>query len=434
MCDESGTAKLDRLIEDLTIEDAGIVAEIYMNSNGNTRSGILPVVKNIIPIKDFSGKVSLYAVNFSDGYILISASTNYYPIVADVPHGSFSVEEMNKFGQSVLIEEYSKAISEKRKEEHDWKFKSMWDPYFVDDAKKRIVPRTKATDVFYAELDDFLWSVKDPCTTVTLLKNCKNSIPKELYDKYVSIAESEDKWEGTEFSWENTAYVVRYETPETLYPSDPFITTTWNQGWPYNSTGYDNLGCVTIAVGQLMKYYGLPTSINWNAMPNNTANDVLRDFLKNLRTELLITSDGKGTNERTLQVLRNYGYNCSMVDHNMGKLMSYLIYDMKPVYAYGADLRDKDNRTAHAWVIDGCTNTDRYVKYSLYVLSPRDYPDFSFVTADDCGNDMYFIQNGVTSFHMNWGWGGSHDGWYTDSNMTTSVGSFSSNRKEIYFY
>lgn len=429
-----GDKKISRDAGTITSDDAIKVAKLYKKSKVGTRTARDLVIRNVVSINGSDGSPALFAVNFEEGYVIISATMDYYPILADVDKGVFSFEDMEKTGQRLILNDYISHMAALSKIQDNWEARSLWEKYIDADPESVDVLKTKASDDFDAELDNLLCKGDDPCVSVILLKNCKNSLPSELYNKYISIAEESDRWYGTEYSWENTAYVVRYKTPETMYPPMPFISTQWSQGYPYNISGYENLGCVTIAVGQLMKYYRIPNSFNWNAMPDNGTSTELCNFLKNLRAELQITVDGKGSNERAMQVLRNYGYNCSIQNHDMGKLMSYLMYQAKPVYAYGADLRDKDNPSAHAWVIDGCSNTDKYVEYSLYVLSPRAYPDFEFEIADDCSPERYYIQNGVTSFHMNWGWGGLHDGWYVDHNMSTSVGSYNSYRKEIYFY
>lgn len=431
--DETIDKKLDYDVINLSASDAEIVAKLFTKYNHATRSITNNIIKNIVPIEDSKGNVVIYAVNFLDGYILISASTNYYPILAQVDHGTFSLEEIQLIGESVLIDEISNIVSHMSQQPLDWKYRSLWNKYIDSNYNKINCSKTRATDDYWAELDYLLGMAESQEMSVRLLKDCKNSLPPELYSKYYHIAESEDRWHDTEYSWENTAYVLEYETPETTYPPVPCLSTIWDQGFPYNTSNYNYLGCVTIAVGQLMRYYRIPYSFNWDAMPDNTSSPVLCDFLKNLRDELRITPDGTGTNERALEVLKNYGYDCYLSNHNIAKLMSSLLTNNKPVYAYGADLRDSRNKTAHAWVIDGCSNTDRYIKYSLYVLSPRQYPDFEYETADDCAEDIYFVQNGVTLFHMNWGWGGRHNGWFSDSNMSNPVGSYSSNRKEIFF-
>ncbi len=56
------------------------------------------------PIKDASDRTLMYAVNYEDGYIIVSATKNYYPVLAEVDHGTYTGEKTGT-GQDVLMNE-----------------------------------------------------------------------------------------------------------------------------------------------------------------------------------------------------------------------------------------------------------------------------------------------------------------------------------------
>lgn len=69
-------------ITNLKSSDAEIVANRFVsffNSRSEDRH-----VKNVVTIPNSEGEPALYAVNFDNGYVIVSASKNLPPIVADV--------------------------------------------------------------------------------------------------------------------------------------------------------------------------------------------------------------------------------------------------------------------------------------------------------------------------------------------------------------
>lgn len=92
-----GARKLAPSTIELDATDAAAVAGIYLNNNALSRSGsnkassrsvIGKTVKNVVAINDSVGNPAIYAVNFDDGYIMVSATQKYFPILAEVEHGS----------------------------------------------------------------------------------------------------------------------------------------------------------------------------------------------------------------------------------------------------------------------------------------------------------------------------------------------------------
>ena len=101
---------------------------------------------------------------------------------------------------------------------------------------------------------------------------------------------------------------------------------------------------------------------------------------------------------------------------------------LKPVIISGWNSSSGSN--GHTWVIDGCKDYSiRYTSTVAYHCIHPDqlvsYPSDSKVLSydemmsmyPDASGGVYILSNTVTydnqqSLHMNWGWGGSNDGWY----------------------
>lgn len=84
---------------------------------------------------------------------------------------------------------------------------------------------------------------------------------------------------------------------------------------------------------------------------------------------------------------------------------------------------DKDE--GHAWVCDGAENTTIRETYYLKIISVTDKP-LHFETA----GQPYMNSYGTMNLHMNWGWGGISDGWFSENNGFCNV-EYSLNRKDL---
>ena len=76
--------KLPPLTEELSTEDANTVVKLFLKDSA-TRAFSNKTIKNTIQVKGDNSETAFYAVNFNEGgYILVSATTKYHPILAEV--------------------------------------------------------------------------------------------------------------------------------------------------------------------------------------------------------------------------------------------------------------------------------------------------------------------------------------------------------------
>lgn len=417
-------SKLKSDAVELSAKDAGAVTKLFLNGSA-TRSFSDKTIRNILPVDGSDSNVAFYAVNFKEGgYVIISATTKYFPILAEVEKGEYS-DNMPETGQQVILEQLKENVRLARAGKHDFKCQSFWNKYIESDSPSA---KTRTSSDYMEEYNNWYNSQAYGDYRIRKLVNCKNILPDNIYADYVAAAQSEDLWEGTEYSWENTAYVVE-RTTESVTNIGPLLKTNWDQGGTFSADGID-VGCVTVAVGQIMRHFEYPTTFAWSNMPDSKGNTVLQAFLARLKSEIGIGSNG-ATIDDAQRVLKSYGYTVTKKDHDVSAVLRHLRTYRTPVYARGAKGFLK---SGHAWVVDGTYYYQNNVTYTLFRLADTAYPDFKYEEAENA--DRWTEQSHVNTYHMNWGWGGRHDGWFNDNNISINasdgVRNYYYERKELY--
>jgi hypothetical protein len=180
----------------------------------------------------------------------------------------------------------------------------------------------------------------------------------------------------------------------------PLLTTNWNQGCGYNAScpqatggpcGRAWTGCVATAMAQVIRYWQYPSGYNFANMPNNSPNTDVAQLMSaaGISVNMSYGAEASGAYMNDIDdALRNTfryrsatysSYNYITVQNNLNNL--------RPVILGGCNNQKTilgipyKWSNCHAWVCDGYQQTN-YVGYS-YLM-----------------------------FHMNWGWGGSYNGWF----------------------
>ena len=188
----------------------------------------------------------------------------------------------------------------------------------------------------------------------------------------------------------------------------PLIKTKWNQSEPYNLLcPYDTknnatsvTGCVATATAQIMNYFQWPATYAWDNMKNEYEKDDSSDaayavaqLMKDIGDAVEMTYSANGSSSSTsdaceaLRGVFSYAYSTEYAEREnytaeeWDELMYSNLVDGKPLLYRGSmvDLTQEDGKwegamTGHAFVVDG------YDTDGLY--------------------------------HINWGWGGSADGYF----------------------
>lgn len=425
---EKDHKKLPPDICTLSEDDACIVADLFSCNNLLTKSFRDSSIKEVIPVYGDDEKALIYAVNFNDGYVLISATTSYYPILAIVEHGSFSI--LPDSGQECIINELKTAVSLSKKNPVQG-VGSSWREYTSSPSLE--TTETKVGSDYYTLLNNYLGGWLENGGAVYYLKSKPEGLPEEIYERFCENAHDDIP---SDYPYMDCAIITeKYISSSTPY--GPYLQTMWDQdgngsggGMDYNCYVPNNrdLGCETIAVGQIMRYFEYPAKYNWNIMPNNTSNNELSTFLATLRTDLRVDDDGTAYDSDAKRTFRKYGYSADLKNHSATNVCSSLTR-RRPVYMSGGD---SHLDTGHAWVCDGYYSTTCYYEYKLYIPRVINGALYDFIEWDSERIYDYF---GPTLFHMNWGWGGSHNGYYLDNSIkihwTNDTWEFNLRRKDL---
>lgn len=429
---ETITSGISPDITNLESSDAEIVANRFINNNVESRSESR-CIKNVVTVPNAEGEPVMYAVNFDKGYVLVSATKNLAPILAVVDNGSFSLEDMPS-GRDIIVSQLISEADYWQKNGGNNEHNEEWQ-YFTklpDDEHPKALSRTVIDSdpwtAMYAQMIEFE-DMGYECCRLSRFEDDQDFMPNNILEKFKSTARTEDNiWEqeyGENFMYE-TAIVVKKDKPS--YGSSGYcLKTSWGQRSPYNCMldGDYPLGCVTIAVGQIMKYHEYPKTFEWSNMPNTLiyeGSTPLTNFLKRIHDELRVTNDGAANDQDAVRVLKSYGYGTSLKNHTSA-VTKY------PTYCGGYDSQTNEG---HAWVCDGSSRYTFHIVYELYVFDYSGYPNFQYTLR----SEEHKYSDSEPMYHMNWGNFGQNDGYYFDNNLkiNTSHGiyNFCKNRTDIF--
>ena len=219
----------------------------------------------------------------------------------------------------------------------------------------------------------------------------------------------------------------------------PLISTIWDQGSPYNDqcptyTTPDGVtmravtGCVATGVAQVMNYYQWPDvgrgSHSYTCNVNNmTVTELSADYSQShYRWDLMLDSyDGNSSPESCEAVAKlmsdvgisvDMGYGISSGAQEVAALRA-----LKRYFKYNENsyILNRDNFGAEEWdqLLIGELSAQRPIVYCGYSIDPTGASGHCFIL-DGVDNEGYY--------HVNWGWGGSYDGYFLVSVLAPSAG------------
>ena len=201
----------------------------------------------------------------------------------------------------------------------------------------------------------------------------------------------------------------------------PMVTTTWNQGWPYNNlcpnysgSNRSATGCVATAMAQVMKYHEWPQDAT-TSVPGYTS----RSYNLTLPTLPAVTFDWANMQNDYL------GGETSVQQTAVATLMKYCGYSVQ--MDYGPSSGSNTNLVAEAlvnyydynattqFVTRGHYTYANWIDLIYYELAhkrPVVYGGMSTGGGHEFVCDGYKYENGTDFFHINWGWGGVSDNYF----------------------
>ena len=211
---------------------------------------------------------------------------------------------------------------------------------------------------------------------------------------------------------------------------EPLILSKWNQSSLYNALcpedingpgGRALVGCVAIAMSQIMNYYRYPTqgtgshSYYHNTYGSQTANFGNTQYNWNAMTNHILP----GGNIDMAELLYQVGVS---VDMNYGASSSGAYsFDAASAlrnyfgYQSSLSLKNKSSYSYSQWVSMITTNLDNGI--------PLYYHGYDYQNGGGHAFNLDGYQ-GSDHFHFNWGWGGSYDGYFYLSALNPGTNNF----------
>lgn len=205
------------------------------------------------------------------------------------------------------------------------------------------------------------------------------------------------------------------DIPAPTIPVSPLIKTKWGQGAPFNNmcpllnNNRCISGCVATAMAQLMKYYNYPEkgtgshSYQWNGQTLTVTpsehvykwNSMLQDYSSSFTSDNAIA---------VAQLMYDCGVVCEAyygVNLTTASIyrqfVDYFGYDSGSAWMY-------KRQTSNAqW--ERVINEELLASRPVYYCAQNKSHDGHLFIVDGCDDKNYF--------HINWGWGGYQDGYFT---------------------
>ena len=234
----------------------------------------------------------------------------------------------------------------------------------------------------------------------------------------------------------------------------PLLTTTWNQGSPYNNlcptysgSSRSATGCVATAMSQVMNYWEWPekgqgsksyssqgtqsvnfanTTYDWANMKDSYSGSYTTAQANAVATLMYSAgvavemSYGASSGAQTIRFpSTSTSYACAQ-----NALWNYFKYDadsIKGYYRSGSSSYGYSSWTDANWI--AMLKTELNKQRPIMYAGSGDGGGHSFV-CDGYRDDNYF--------HFNWGWGGSYDGYFTVNNLSPGGGGIGSNNDNTF--
>jgi hypothetical protein len=202
----------------------------------------------------------------------------------------------------------------------------------------------------------------------------------------------------------------------------PLLTTTWNQGCNYNAQcpttgsggacGRTWTGCNATAIAQIFKYYSYPDSGMGGSYCNSNAPTHCVDFSQQGYNYSLMPNNVTSANPEVAKLMYHLGIAVDMQWSGSSSNSFFNSTAMKKYFGYSPKMY-----STATFMFNTTTELEDAIKAELNAGRP--------VYAKG-GNHFYLIDgyNSSNQFHMNFGWGGTYDGYYSITSVVNAAGTF----------
>ena len=393
-------------------------------------------VKEVKPYGLDSSHTLFYILNYDEGWEVVAADKRVQPTLAHGDSGTFTMDcdnEPMKFWMNLLAD----GVLQTRR-------------------------RTTTADIA---------TTATSTTTSTDSFDVVKSSEEQYVDFWDGISPTENCTKGDQIIGPITPpddtphfqYLITTEQETVYIQNGPLLETRWGQNHPWNAycplkTNGSGLrapaGCVPVAGAQaiyyLQDYFNLnvlsptqgtctgnindfnqsltnPTFSAWNDMTHYiTSYGTFIPYSSNPNlTALLIAyvglmvevdfgnnSSGADTMDLPDKVFDYYGIDCNTTTEYDSGIIIQNIQNQLPIIMRGVDAMLFGE--GHAWVLDGyrqeVTRTTKYYFRSLMMLTPAQLKELDKTDANQIVVEDSLVAEKI---HMNWGWDGSQNGWFS---------------------
>lgn len=232
--------------------------------------------------------------------------------------------------------------------------------------------------------------------------------------------------EATARQWELVKTTGRLNEHKSTQAVTPLLTAKWHQGCLYNSLcptmqgpcDHAEVGCVAVAMGQIMHYHGYPTT-GWGSNSYSNAGATLSANFGNTTYDWAHMPDSltENSSEAEIEAVATLLYHCGVsVKMKYGEsgsiansgearnaMMRYFNYSRQIIREKRTDHTDEE------WLglLKNQLDQQQPVLYSAYSTGSGNV-GHAFVCDGYDANDL---------FHFSWGWGGTGDGFFAFGNL-----------------
>lgn len=439
--------------------DQALVAT-RMSGQSSLRSGDTRSVRSSMTLYTSTGAPALYVINYiPEGYVVVSASRKYTPIIAHSFKGEISLESGVNPAVQVLLEEYVRNIeyantlpdSLVRSARLQWEMLGEHEPIqqlrsvpYQEEMYRKISEAASE----YANEGYRVYRYRD------ILGDYNNADGNPGFggsaswgsqgrpdDHYIFTSEVRRQIDESIKTYANKSYSIedhvlillkKHSLSENV---SPLLSTTWGQGFypqsadalryylmrdQYNMfiPNYYLVGCVPVAVAQIMRYHrSHSTEYDWDAMyntrPSKTTAKFLYDVAKGVKT-IFGSSSSKSTIGDVQRYLTENKYSVRRIDDNgydTGGRLRKELDNARPMYVQG-----EDSDSGHAFVLDGYSLI--LAHYDVKVIALPDAP-IQYLRDEklSCILEKEVYTANDVKYHLNLGWEGYGDGFYRLENF-----------------
>ena len=244
--------------------------------------------------------------------------------------------------------------------------------------------------------------------------------------------------EATAKQWEMAKTTGKLNDSKSTKAVAPLLTDKWNQGCLYNSLcptmsgpcGHAEVGCVAVAMAQIMRYWGYPTT-GWGTHSYSNAGLTLSADFGNTTYDWEHMPDSltENSSEAEIEAVATLLYHCGVsvemnYSPNGSNSNSSKIPDALIRYFYYSKHIHREKRSDFSdeeWL--------SLLKSNLDLQRPVQYSGFGV------GIGHAFVCDGYDEndlLHFNWGWGGNANGYFALGSLYPNGNNLNNNNYAIF--